>query len=66
MTELKKISKNSQQNNSEAFSSENKRQQIMMMEYQIIMEYQNLLENTPNEPTKFRTKTWLKYMINHI
>ena len=29
----------------------------------IIMEYQkikNLLENTPNQPTKFRTKNWVE------
>ena len=53
---ITKVSKNSQQNNSKAFSSENKRQQIIMMEYQLIMEYQNMLENVPNEPTKFMTK----------
>ena len=59
---ITKVSKNSQQNNSKAFSSENERQQIIMMEYQLIMEYQNMLENVPNEPTKFMTKngwnTW--------
>ena len=27
------------------------------MEYQKIM---NLLDNTPNQPTKFRTKNWLE------
>ena len=27
------------------------------MEYQKIM---NLLENTPNQPAKFRTKNWVK------
>ena len=53
---ITKVSKNSQQNNSKAFSSENERQQIIMMEYQLIMEYQNMLENVPNEPTKFMTK----------
>ena len=53
---ITKVSKNSQQNNSKAFSSENERQQIIMMEYQLIMEYQNMLENVPNEPTKFLTK----------
>ena len=37
-----------------------------MMEYQIIMKYQNLLENTPNEPTKFRTKNLLTYIINYM
>ena len=59
---ITKVSKNSQQNNSKAFSSENERQQIIMMEYQLIMEYQNILENVPNESTKFMTKngwnTW--------
>ena len=63
---ITKVSKNSQQNNSKAFSSENERQQIIMMEYQLIMEYQNMLENVPNEPTKFMTKKWLKYMINYM
>ena len=53
---ITKVSKNSQQNNSKAFSSENERQQIIMMEYQLIMEYQNMLENVPNETTKFMTK----------
>ena len=53
---ITKVSKNSQQNNSKAFSSKNERQQIIMMEYQLIMEYQNMLENVPNEPTKFMTK----------
>ena len=53
---ITKVSKNSQQNNSKAFSSENERQQIIMMEYHLIMEYQNMLENVPNEPTKFMTK----------
>ena len=53
---ITKVSKNSQQNNSKAFSSENERQQIIMMEYQLIMEYQNMLENVPNEPTKFMSK----------
>ena len=28
------------------------------------MEY--LLENTPNQPTKFRTKNGLKQMMNHM
>ena len=27
------------------------------MEYQIII---NLLDNTPNQPTKFRTKNWVE------
>ena len=53
---ITKVSKNSQQNNSKPFSSKNERQQIIMMEYQLIMEYQNMLENVPNEPTKFMTK----------
>ena len=33
------------------------------MEYNIIVEYQkmiNVLDNTPNQPTKFRTKCWVE------
>ena len=30
---------------------------IIIMEYQKII---NLLENTPNQPTKFRTKNWVE------
>ena len=33
------------------------------------MEYQkmiNLLNNRPNQPTKFRKKIWLKEMMNHV
>ena len=33
------------------------------MEYQKII---NLLENTPNQTTKFRTKDELKLMMNHV
>ena len=29
----------------------------MIMEYQKII---NLLDNTPNQPTKFRTKSWVE------
>ena len=29
----------------------------MMMEYQKMI---NLLDNTPNQPTKFRTKNWVE------
>ena len=31
------------------------------MEYQKIT---NLFDNTPNQPYNFRTKNWLKYMMN--
>ena len=32
------------------------------------MEYQktiNLLDNTPNQPNKCKTKTWVQIMMNH-
>ena len=35
--------------------------------YNIIMEYQkiiNLLGNTSNQPSKFRTKTWVEINVN--
>ena len=38
-------------------------------QYNIIMKYKkiiNLLDNTPNQPTKFRTKVGLKWMMNHM
>ena len=33
------------------------------MEYQNII---NLVDNTPNQPTKFSRKNWLKQMMNHM
>ena len=33
------------------------------------MEYQkltNLLDNTPNQPSKSRTKNWVEIMMNHV
>ena len=33
------------------------------MEYQQIIK---LLENTPNQPSKFRSKNWVEVMINHV
>ena len=59
-----KISKKSQQNNSETVTNKNdkeipKERYIAPEEKRLIMEYQkiiNLLDNTTNPPTKFRTK----------
>ena len=59
-----KISKKSQQNNSETVTNKNdkeipKERYISPEEKRLIMEYQkiiNLLDNTTNQPTKFRTK----------
>ena len=34
-----------------------------MMEYQKTI---NLLENTPNQPTKFRTKNWVEIMMTRV
>ena len=33
------------------------------MEYQKII---NLLDNTPNQPSKSRTKNWVEIMMNHV
>ena len=59
------VSKNSQQNTSETVTKVHDKE--IPMEYQwnngIIMEYQkiiNLLENTLNQPSRFRTKSWVE------
>ena len=72
---ITKISKNSQQNNSETVSSENDKsisKGIPKERYissdnngnnSIIMEYQkitNLLDNTADQPSKFKTKNWVE------
>ena len=72
---ITKISKNSQQNNSETVSSENDKlisKEIPKERYissdnngnnSIIMEYQkitNLLDNTADQPSKFKTKNWVE------
>ena len=33
------------------------------MEYQKIT---NLLDNTPNQPTKFRARNWIEIMMIHV
>ena len=66
---ITKVSKYSQQNNLETVANENdmspeKGQEIiddLRLNNSIIMEYQkiiNLREKTPNQPSKFRTKSW--------
>ena len=66
-----KASKNSQHNNLETVSNKHdkeipKERCISPENYwwsEIIMEYQkiiNLLDNTPNQPSKFRTKNWVE------
>ena len=74
---IRKVSKNSQQNNleivindndkempKERYMSPEKRQDIIDdLNISIIMEYQkiiNLLENTPNQPSKFTTNYWVE------
>ena len=68
---ITKISKNSQQNNSETVSNENDKS-IPKERYissdnngnnSIIMEYQkiaNLLDNTADQPPKCKTKNWVE------
>ena len=73
-----RISKNSQQNNSDTLQMRMIKKYLKkgiylrrktenywnyMISNSIIMEYQwliNLLDNTPNQPTKFRTKNWVE------
>ena len=68
---ITKISKNSQQNNSETVSNENDKS-IPKERYissdnngnnSIIMEYQkiaNLLDNTADQPSECKTKNWVE------
>ena len=68
---ITKISKNSQQNNSETVSNENDKS-IPKERYissdnngnnSIIMKYQkiaNLLDNTADQPSKCKTKNWVE------
>ena len=71
---IKKVSKNLQQNNSDQYDKEMPKERYVSPEEKqkiidnfkinysnIIMGYQkiiNLLDNTPNQPTKFRKKNW--------
>ena len=75
---ITKVSKNLHQNNSETVTNENDKEipkerymspeerQNIIDNLRSIIIYQkiiNLLDNTPNQPTKFRTKNWIE--INH-
>ena len=76
---ITKVSKNSQQNNSETVINENDKEipkeryispeaiQNIIDNVRLIYNYNNgiskiisLLGNTPNQPTKFRTKNWVE------
>ena len=76
---ITKVSKNSQQNNSETVINENDKEipkeryispeaiQNIIDNLRLIYNYNNgiskiisLLGNTPNQPTKFRTKNWVE------
>ena len=65
---ITKLSKNSQQNNSETVANENykeipKERYVSIEDRQKIIDEMrsiNLLDNTPNQPTKFRTKNWVE------
>ena len=76
---ITKVSKNSQQNNSETVINENDKEipkeryispeaiQNIIDNLRLIYQYDNgiskiisLLGNTPNQPTKFRTKNWVE------
>ena len=76
---ITKVSKNSQQNNSETAINENDKEipkeryispeaiQNIIDNLRLIYQYNNgiskiisLLGNTPNQPTKFRTKNWVE------
>ena len=76
---ITKVSKNSQQNNSETAINENDKEipkeryispeaiQNIIDNLRLIYQYDNgiskiisLLGNTPNQPTKFRTKNWVE------
>ena len=52
--EIKKVLKNLQQNNSEIVTKEYLKKDIDEM--RLI----NFLDNTPSQPTKFRTKNWIE------
>ena len=61
--EIKKVLKNLQQNNSEIVTKEYLRKDMYLRkEYKIIdeMRFINFLDNTPSQPTKFRTKNWIE------
>ena len=61
--EIKKVLKNLQQNNAEIVTKEYLRKDMYLRkEYKIIdeMRFINFLDNTPSQPTKFRTKNWIE------
>ena len=63
---ITKFSKSLQQNNSETVENENDKENYWYSWYQynsIIMEYQKIInwpDNAYNQPTKFRTKSWIE------